>query len=130
MAISTSSINTKGFLLDSDKDWYHGELTREQAERALKENQDSNCFLIRESRNKDSLVVSFIHKRGEFCHWVIYYDDGQYRLQSEPPEKVFSKLDDLVSYYRGGETIPEVACKKTKDATGKLNEVEVMEISL
>ena len=111
--------------MDSDKDWYHGELTRVQAEKALRESQYSNCFLIRESRvkAKRSLILSLIHHENIY-HIPIEYGPGQYRLQGKPPGKTFSKLDDLVSHYRG-KTIPAMACKKTKHATGKLNEVEV-----
>ena len=132
MAVATSSIYTKSSPVDSDKDWYHGKLTRLQAENALRESQDSNCFLIRVSRAKAkrSLILSLIH-HGEVYHTTIEYGPGWYRLQGEPPEKSFSKLDDLVSHYRSKvlhidpKTTLGVACKKTGHATGKLNEVEV-----
>ncbi len=49
MTESDSRIYMKGFHMDSDKEWYHRELTREQAEKKLKDN-GSDCFLIRESQ--------------------------------------------------------------------------------
>ena len=127
MAVATSSIYTKGSLVDSDKNWYHGELTRIQAEKALRESQDSNCFLIRESRVRGSLILSLIH-HGDIYHITIEYGPGQYRLEGEPPEKRFSKLDDLVSHYRSkalhidSKITLGVTCKKTER---KLNEVKV-----
>ena len=113
--------------MDSDKDWYHGELTKVQTEKTLKESQDSNCFLIRESRvkAKRSLILSLIH-HGEIYHITIEYGPGRYRLQGEPPEKIFSELDDLVSHYRDKalhidpKTTLGVACEKTENAIGKL----------
>ena len=111
--------------MDSDKDWYHGELTRVQAEKALRESQDSNCFLIRESRVRRSLTLSLIY-HGEIYHTRIEYVPGQYRLQDEPPEKTFSELNDLVSHYRSQalhidpKTTLGVACEKTEHATGKV----------
>ena len=133
MAVSTSSIYTKGSPVDSDKDWYHGELTRVQAEKALRESQDSNCFLIRESRvkSKRSLILSLIHHGAEVYHTTIEYGPGRYRLEGEPPEKAFSKLDDLVSHYRSKalhidpKTTLGVACKKTECVTGSSSAISL-----
>ena len=57
-------IYCKGTLRESSKDWYRGELTREEAEQALKASGCDN-FLIRQCQGV--LVLSLIHD-GEFHH--------------------------------------------------------------
>ena len=118
LTFSTSYLYEK---LVSDIDWYHGELSEVEAEKVLRNSQDSNCFLIRES--EVSLILSLIH-HGEIYHATIEQESGQYRLQDEPPEKTFSKLDYLVSHYRSKalhidpKTTLGVACEKTEYVTG------------
>ena len=113
--------------LVSDIDWYHGELSEIEAEKALRDCQDSNCFLIRES--EVSLILSLIHHE-EVYHTTIEHEPGQYRLEGEPPEKTFTKLDYLVSHYRSKalhiepKTILGVACEKTEHATG-INKLKI-----
>ena len=87
MAVATY---TKASPVDSDKDWYHGELTRVQAEKALRKSKDSNCFLIRESKvkAKRSLILCLIN-HGEIYHITIEYGPGWYRLEGELPEKTW-----------------------------------------
>ena len=95
-----SNVYAKGCLIDSDKDWYHGELTRNQAEEALRAS-GSNCFLIRESEG--NLILSLIHY-GEIYHNVIKHGPGWYSLSSE---ERFSDLNELVSYYHNNAIITE-----------------------
>ena len=85
MAVSTSSIYTKGSLVDSDKDWYHGELTRVLAEKPPRDpNQDPNCFFIRESRAraKRTIVMTLIYHGMPYHITILEYGPGQYRLKS------------------------------------------------
>ena len=92
MAVAESSIYTKGLHVNSNKEWYHGELTREQAEKTLRDN-GSDCFLIRES--KGSLVLSLI-KQGETLHYKITHQLGWYTLSGSSQQ--FKKLNELVDY--------------------------------
>ncbi len=92
MAEAATNIYMKGLQVDSDKEWYHGELTREQAEKTLRDN-GSDCFLIRES--KGSLVLSLIN-HGETHHGKITYQLGWYSSDGWP--KKFKELSELVGY--------------------------------
>ncbi len=110
---------TKGLPVDSDKEWYHGELTREQAEMTLRDN-GSDCFLIRES--KESLVLSLIDL-GKCYHIKIEYKPGLYKLSGV--SKHFKELEDLVSYITinqinlGSDAMDQIylgkVCKKRKE---------------
>ena len=110
--------------MDSDKDWYHGELTSDQAEEILRAS-GSNCFLIRES--KGNLVLSLIQP-GVIYHTVIKRGPGWYSLSSE---KSFSDLNELVSYYHKNPIITEsgetlklgAACRKADHNSGKVHSV-------
>ncbi len=92
MTVAEPSIYMKGLQVDSDKEWYHGELTREQAEMTLRDN-GSDCFLIRES--KGSLVLSLIN-HGETHHVKITNQFGWYSIGGWPEE--FKELNELVKY--------------------------------
>ena len=118
MAVASSSVYAKGSLLDSDKDWYHGQLTRVEAEQALTAS-GCDCFLIREDGR--ALVLSLIH-HGQVHHVNIKYGPGWYELESGSAQYSFTELVELISYY-SSEPISEhlkltlgVACV----ATGKV----------
>ena len=112
---------SRGSLLkSSDEDWYHGELTRVEAEQALAAS-DCDCFLIRESEG--GLVLSLTH-HGKVHHVAIKYGPGWYELEGGSAQDRFAELDDLVSYYhrkpiRGDLKITlGLACEMTKSAEG------------
>ena len=114
MAVASSSDYAKGSLLGSDKDWYHGQLTRVEAEQALTAS-GCDCFLIREDGR--TLVLSLIH-HGQVHHINIKYGPGWYELESGSAQYCFTELDELVSHY-SSEPISEylnltlgVACEK------------------
>ena len=117
-----ANVYVKACPVDSDKDWYHGELTRDQAEEALRAS-GSNCFLIRES--KGNLVLSLIH-HGDIYHMVIKHGPGGYNLSSV---KSFSDLNKLVSYHHNNSIITEsgealilgAACRKANHDSGKVH---------
>lgn len=75
------------------KKWYHGELTRYDANSALKAT-GRDCFLI---RRQGALVLSLI-SRGRTCHIKILHGAGWYCLSWSP--KSFSTLQNLVTHYR------------------------------
>ena len=112
--VSGSGKYISGCLLEFDKEWYHGEQTREEAEEALKiANED--CFLIRHC--KGVLVLSIIHD-AKIAHTKIDYGPGCYQLDGAPHQN-FSELQELVNHYRNNPISDEVtlgaACGKMKD---------------
>ena len=93
MAVPSSSPDyAKGSI---SGDWYHGELTRVEAEQALRAS-GHDCFLIRESRG---LVLSFINS-GRTHHIKFAYGPGYYKLKIDSEQEKFAEIEDLVSYYR------------------------------
>ncbi len=106
MAVAASNVYTKGLQVDSDKEWYHGELTREQAEMTLRDN-GSDCFLIRES--KGYLVLSLIN-HGETDHAKITNQLGWYSIDSW--SKKFKELNELVEYISTHNITPDtISCE-------------------
>ena len=91
MVIAT--VYSKGIC--SNKEWYHGELARVEAEQALAAYY-CDCFLIRE--NEGGLVLSLTH-HGQVHHVAIKYGPGWYELEGGSAQDRFTELDDLVSYY-------------------------------
>ena len=81
--------------MGSDKEWYHGELTRDEAEQALKES-GCDCFLIRHCQGV--LILSLIHDGG-FHHINVKYGPGWYELENGTAEYTFDELNELVEYY-------------------------------
>ena len=98
--VASSSVYDKGSLLGSDKDWYHGQLTRVEAEQALTAS-GCDCFLIREDGR--ALVLSLIH-HGQVHHVNIKYGPGWYGLGNQSwlafSRCRFTDLDKLVSHYQ------------------------------
>ena len=110
----------KGCLVGSDKEWYHGELTRDQAEQAL-QTSGCDCFLIRHCQGV--LVLSLIHDGG-FHHITIVYGPGWYELENGSAQYSFTELEDLVTYYWGYHISPDLAftlgcaCEKKAEDNG------------
>ena len=94
-AASTNPYARGSVLSTSDEDWYHGKLTRVEAEQALAAS-DCDCFLIRESEG--GLVLSLTHHR-QVHHVAIKYGPDWYELEGGSAQDRFTELDDLVSYY-------------------------------
>ena len=80
--------------MGSDKDWYHGELTRDEAEQALKAS-GHDCFLIRHCEG--DLLLSLTHCR-HIYHIKIEHGLGWFKLSGE--SRQFNKLQELVGHYR------------------------------
>lgn len=79
----------------SKHSWYHGNITKDQAEAALRLSDD-NGFLVRVSG--DNLVLSKRHTGGWRSHDIIHRSPRGYRLE----EKVewFQSVLDMISYYQ------------------------------
>ena len=104
VSADNSSICAKATPSVSDKAWYHGDVSRVEAEQALAAS-GNDCFLIRESGK--SLVLSLIH-HGQVHHVNIQYGPDWYKLESSSAPK-FIELENLVSYYRVSDALG-VAC--------------------
>ena len=118
------TLYAKGSLFGCDEAWYHGDLTRVEAEQALRAS-GCDCFLIRQSRA--ALVLSLIH-HGQVHHLNIKHGPGWYELESDSPAIYsFPELEVLVSYYSSEPIVISkdlkptlrVACERT-ETTGKL----------
>ena len=94
MEVSGSNSYISGCLLEFGEEWYHGELTREDAEQALKAS-GCDCFLIRHCQG--DLFLSLTHNT-KIDHAKIDYGPGWYKLNSAPHQK-FSELQQLVNHY-------------------------------
>ncbi len=107
----------KGSPLGCDKDWYHGELSRVEAEQALA-TYGRDCFLVRVSEG--ALILSLIH-HGILHHLNIKYGLGWYELESGSAQYSFIELEELVSHYSSKDigaldVMLGVACEKTSTA--------------
>ena len=95
----------KGLHVDSDKEWYHGELTREQAEMTLREN-GSDCFLIRSREQRISCAICDQSWRNTSCQ-----DPTSNYIDGWP--KKYKELNELVECFTtSGERISGEICKK------------------
>ena len=120
MAVADSSTYSKGVPLGWEKDWYHGELSRVQAEHALTVS-GCDCFLVRVSQG--ALILSLIH-HGQVHHVSIKYGPGWYELESGSAQYSFTELEELVAHYSSNDIgdlkiTLGAACEKTNTA-GKL----------
>ena len=94
--VAATSTCIKGSLIESCYDWYHGQLSREEAEQALTAST-CDCFLVKVSEG--ALVLSLIH-RGQLHHLNIkHYKSGWYELESGFARYSFPKLEELVAHY-------------------------------
>ncbi len=123
MAIADPSLYAEGSPLITDKDWYHGELSRDEAEQALA-TSGRDCFLVRASQG--ALILSLIH-HGILHHIKIKHGcSGYHELESSSSQYLFIELEDLVSYY-GRHDIKELkttlgaAC--VKKTAGRYSEI-------
>ena len=101
--------------------WYHGKVSRDLAERCLKE-VSFDCFLVRESEKRVGEYSLSLKHKGIVKHFRIDVKRGS-RLRYElfGAQKSFPSLPDLVDYYSchcittAGETLtapcPSEVCK-------------------
>ena len=113
MMESSSHTYTRGSLVGSNKEWYHGELTIDEAEQALKAS-GCDCFLIRHCQG--GLILSLINDQ-KIDHSKIDYGPGWYQLHGE--HQKFSMLQELIDHYCHNPMSDEVtlgaACGKMKE---------------
>ena len=77
--------------------WYHKRLSREDAEKRLRE-IDTSAFLVRESTKESGKLVLSIKNRGNFFHFPIERGVGSYQVEGtgEP----FSSVVELIDHYK------------------------------
>ena len=93
--INDSGIYSKGKPTDLMKyNWYHGNISEEQAEIALGAGTD-NAFLVRHSGNK---IILCCRIRGWRSHDIIHRTPEGYRLEGK--EKMCTTVHALTEYYQ------------------------------
>ena len=75
--------------------WYHGNITKEQAEAGLKGQATDNGFLIRAS-GKSLLLSKRIH--GWVSHDIIHCSPRGYQLDGK--DKVFKSVPNMITHYQ------------------------------
>ncbi|CAI9720293.1 tyrosine-protein kinase CSK isoform X3 [Octopus vulgaris] len=83
--------------LDALKDWrwFHGNITRQEAEGILKENIDGS-FLIRESKTNIGEYSLSVYHQSEIIHYHIQFKNKQISLDAK---NYFKNLYKLIEYY-------------------------------
>ena len=76
-----------------DEDWYHREMSEDEAEQALKDS-NCDCLLIRQSQGV--YIFSYIQD-GDTHHCEIKSGPGWYKLKGST--HIFNDLQGLVSHY-------------------------------
>lgn len=76
--------------------WFHGKISRGEAERALVASPSDCCFLVRESLGVGELVLSLMQS-GEISHAKILRRPGGYALEGS--DNAFRELRELVEHY-------------------------------
>ena len=99
--------------MGSDKEWYHGELTTDEAEQALK-TSGCDCFLIRHSQGV--LILSLV-QNGNTTHIPIKYGPGWYKLEGST--QTFNELQELTHHFQNSPINDDLdklglPCKKMK----------------
>ena len=93
--INDSGIYSKGKPTDLMKyNWYHGNISEEQAEIALSDGI-SNTFFVRHSVNK--LLLSY-QIQGWKSHDIIHHSPEGYHLKGK--KKVFRSVSDMIEHYK------------------------------
>ena len=75
-------------------DWYHGNISEEQADIALKYGS-SNIFLVRHSENQ--IILSYTTS-GWISHDLIHCSPEGYLLERK--EKVFKTVAEMIEHYK------------------------------
>ncbi|XP_077287655.1 SH2 ankyrin repeat kinase isoform X2 [Arctopsyche grandis] len=84
---------------DDNLNWFHGKISRENAERLLKEGGENGVFLVRESNTSSGdYVLSVLHE-GEVVHYQIrrHADDAFFSIEEHT---AVHGLDALIQHYQ------------------------------
>ncbi|XP_034107520.1 tyrosine-protein kinase Shark [Drosophila albomicans] len=82
--------------------WFHGRLTREDADELLKQSCDDGTFLVRESSTAAGDFVLSLLYQGEVCHYQIrrHGEDAFFSIDDKGQTKILHGLETLVDYYQ------------------------------
>ncbi|XP_048488932.1 tyrosine-protein kinase HTK16 isoform X1 [Plutella xylostella] len=96
-------LKTNSFLLSMNKEdnvnWFHGKISRETAERLLKEEGEDGVFLVRESNTSPGDYVLSVLHQGEVVHYQIrrHGEDAFFSIEEHT---TVHGLDTLIQHYR------------------------------
>ncbi|KOB77829.1 putative tyrosine-protein kinase shark [Operophtera brumata] len=95
---------TNSFLVRMNREdnvnWYHGKISRDAAEKVLKEEDEDGSFLVRDSNTSlGDYVLSVLHQ-GEVVHYQIrrHGEDAFFSIEEHT---TVHGLDTLIQHYRG-----------------------------
>ncbi|CAK1540188.1 unnamed protein product [Leptosia nina] len=96
-------LKTNSFLLRmnrEDVNWFHGKISRETAEKLLKEEGEDGVFLVRESNTSPGDYVLSVLHQGEVVHYQIrrHGEDAFFSIEEHT---TVHGLDTLIQHYRG-----------------------------
>ena len=118
--INDSGIYFKGKPVDLMKcNWYHGNVSEEQAKITLESMQFCNSFLVRHLENKLILSCRFL---GWISHDIIHRSPGGYHLEGK--EEEFKSVPEMIKHYkkfpiRRNDTLETAAEKTLSDRASK-----------
>ncbi|XP_013134682.1 PREDICTED: tyrosine-protein kinase shark [Papilio polytes] len=97
-------LKTNSFLLRMNREdnvnWFHGKISRENAEILLKEEGEDGVFLVRESNTSPGDYVLSVLHQGEVVHYQIrrHGEDAFFSIEEHT---TVHGLDTLIQHYRG-----------------------------
>ncbi|KAM9347266.1 cytoplasmic protein NCK2a [Symphorus nematophorus] len=78
------------------RDWYYGNITRNQAECILNERGEEGDFLVRDSESSPSDFSVSLKAAGKNKHFKVQQSDGVYCIG----QRRFNSMDELVEHYK------------------------------
>ena len=79
------------------KHWYHGDISRNVAEKRLKA-EDTDCFLVRKSQSQKGKFVLSVYFDEAMDHFMIHTENECYEVDGS--QKSFDSLQKLVEFYQ------------------------------
>ncbi len=81
-----------------DKEWFHGNLTRNQAYLVIMENQTGNgSFLVRNNSSDEGNFTLCIYKNGKIYNYKINSENDQLFITNKHK---FDTLNELIEFYK------------------------------
>uniref|UniRef100_A0A8W7P8K4 Tyrosine-protein kinase n=1 Tax=Anopheles coluzzii TaxID=1518534 RepID=A0A8W7P8K4_ANOCL len=96
-------VKTKSYILRMNREenlcWFHGKISREDAEEILRREGSDGVFLVRESSSSEGDYVLSVLFKGEVVHYAIrrHGDDAFFSIHDHTP---IHGLDSLIEHYQ------------------------------
>uniref|UniRef100_A0A182K3X2 SH2 domain-containing protein n=1 Tax=Anopheles christyi TaxID=43041 RepID=A0A182K3X2_9DIPT len=96
-------VQTKSYILRMNREenlcWFHGKISREEAEEILRREGSDGVFLVRESSSSEGDYVLSVLFKGEVVHYAIrrHGDDAFFSIHDHTP---IHGLDSLIEHYQ------------------------------